>query len=355
MSTCRQPNYRWPRSFYYNPFELAIVGSEPERCRQIARSLAQYRWHHLGERMAVVDCTYQSAPATPHASPPELQYTTSGFHLHRHEQFDRYHNNRWLIDMDSVAIATCEIPDSIPCIFVTSATEKNTNPTICVALTEDTADTASLSAHIDRYWHAQTTTIPIHGLVLAGGYSTRMGQDKATLNIHGCSQARYAADLLAAHCDTVYVSKRTDQTMPADATHYPVLPDRYLNFGPTGGILSAQDTVPDAAWLVLACDLPFVSANTLEFLLHHRHPQRCATAFRNSQNNFPEPLCTIYEPKSRFAFHQFLALGSQCPRQMLNNSPTALLSQPDARWLTNINTPEELAAARQALQESPVS
>lgn len=161
----RQPNYRWPRSFYYNPFELAIVGSEPERCRQIARAIAQYRWQQLGERMAVVDRTYQREPATPHASPPELQYTTSGFHLHRHEQFDRYHNSRWLIDMDSVAIATCEIPDSIPCIFVTSATEKNTNPTICVALTEDTADTASLSAHIDRYWHAQTPTIPIHSFL----------------------------------------------------------------------------------------------------------------------------------------------------------------------------------------------
>ncbi len=355
MSTCRQPNYRWPRSFYYNPFELAVVGSEPETCRQIAQAIAQYRWQQLGERMAVVDRTYQREPATPQPSPPELQYTASGFHLYRQEQSDRYHNSRWLIDMDSVAIATCEIPDNIPCIFVTPDTDKNTNSTTCIAFTEDTADTASLSTHIDRYWNTRKPTIPIHGLVLAGGYSTRMGQDKATLNLHGCSQARYAADLLAAYCDTVYLSKRTDQTMPADVSHYQVLPDRYLDFGPTGGILSAQDTVPDAAWLVLACDLPFVSTSTLEFLRQHRNPLRCATAFRSSNNDFPEPLCAIYEPKSRFAFHHFLALGSQCPRQMLNNSPTTLLSQPDSRWLTNINTPEELADARQALQETPVS
>ena len=54
-----------------------------------------------------------------------------------------------------------------------------------------------------------------------------------------------------------------------------------------------------AYWLVLACDLPFLDAETLRHLLRSRVVARAATAYRSSYDGLPEPLCAIWEPRTR--------------------------------------------------------
>ena len=103
----------------------------------------------------------------------------------------------------------------------------------------------------------------LRGLVLAGGRSERMQTDKGALHYHGLDQRQHTAALLAEFCPDVRVSVRPDQAaeLPAGLT---ALPDTFLNLGPLGGILSAFQADPNAAWLVLACDLPFLTRDTLE-------------------------------------------------------------------------------------------
>ena len=55
---------------------------------------------------------------------------------------------------------------------------------------------------------------------------------------------------------------------------YSQIVDTHENLGPIAGIIAAQAKHPDAAWLVLACDLPFLDASTLKHLLWARQPQR---------------------------------------------------------------------------------
>ncbi len=196
---------------------------------------------------------------------------------------------------------------------------------------------------------------PLFGLVLAGGASRRMGQDKAALSYHGKPQLLWAYELLASVCKRCFVSVRPDQRDEPTRASLPQIVDIQPGIGPMAGISAALSAHSDAAWLVLACDLPFLSRGTLAHLIAHRDPSRIATAYRSTHDQLPEPLCAIWEPASREAVVNWIAIGKQCPRKLLINSNVALLDQPDARALDNINTPDELDDARSALSESPPS
>jgi molybdenum cofactor guanylyltransferase len=199
------------------------------------------------------------------------------------------------------------------------------------------------------------TAPPVYGLVLAGGQSTRMQRDKATLTYHsGKTQLEWAMELLQPHVKRAFVSVRPGQTDPVRARFEQIV-DTREGLGPIAGIMAAQARYPDAAWLVLACDLPFLEAATLDYLLAERDPTRPATAFRSSHsdnpkhNGLPEPLCTIYEPSSREAILAHMASGKDCPRKFLISANTKLLDQPNPRALDNVNTPKEYGSAMTSL------
>ncbi|MEO6078965.1 MAG: NTP transferase domain-containing protein [Steroidobacteraceae bacterium] len=189
-------------------------------------------------------------------------------------------------------------------------------------------------------------TAPVYGLVLAGGHSSRMGQDKAALEYHGGTQLERAFGLLKNVVARAFVSVRADQTRdPLRAQFSQIIDVADGTEGPAAGIRAAQLAWPDAAWLVLACDLPWLDIATLQQLIARRDPARVATAFRSQHDGLPEPLCAIYEPAAAAALVQFLATGRNCPRKLLINSDTLLLEQPNTKALDNVNTPQELAAA----------
>ena len=189
----------------------------------------------------------------------------------------------------------------------------------------------------------------LYGLVLAGGRSSRMQRDKAQLQYHGQSQLEHACRLLAPHVDQVFVSVREDQRQDPARANWSHIVDQPGLSGPIAGIASAQAQHPQAAWWVLACDLPFLDESTLTALEAGRARDSLATAFRSSHDQQPEPLCAIYEPQSAAVVAQYVADGGQCPRKFLRLNPTHLLTAPNPRALDNINTPQEYAAAMQAL------
>lgn len=188
-----------------------------------------------------------------------------------------------------------------------------------------------------------TTTPGLKGLVLAGGRSRRMGRDKARLRHGDETQLGYAVGLLESSLPDVYVSARAEQARDPERARFALIIDRYDDLGPVAGILSAMDHDPQAAWLVLACDLPNVTPATLAALLAARDPARPFTAFRSSSNDLPEPLCAIYEPRARPLIDAYVDEGFACPRKMMIRSDTALIAQPDPRSLDNVNTPDDLA------------
>ena len=182
----------------------------------------------------------------------------------------------------------------------------------------------------------------LHGLVLAGGQSKRMGTDKALLRYGARPQLDVCVELLGRHCDKVFVSTRRGLPRPGFA----VIEDAVDGLGPIAGIVAALQHDRAAPWLVLACDLPFVDDATLAFLIAHRNPAKLATAFLSAHDGLPEPLCAIYEPAMLAALENFIAQGIHCPRKALIRSDIERLALPNPRALDNMNTAAEFEAAR---------
>lgn len=194
-------------------------------------------------------------------------------------------------------------------------------------------------------------TVPaLFGLVLAGGASTRMRTDKAALQYHGQPQLRWAFELAMKVCTASFVSVRPDQRDDATRAGLPQIVDRQPGIGPIAGISAALLEHPKAAWLVLACDLPFLTEGTLRHLSARRDPHKIATAYRSAHDGLPEPLCAIWEPAAREPVLAYIATGKQCPRKLLINSDTALLDLPEQQALDNVNTVEEFDSATAALR-----
>ncbi|MEL7123399.1 MAG: NTP transferase domain-containing protein [Bacteroidota bacterium] len=194
---------------------------------------------------------------------------------------------------------------------------------------------------VDFIAEKQKSKIPkIKGLVLAGGKSRRMGQDKGLINYHGTPQRDYAANILSPFCKEVYISCRPDQ-LEQIKSPYPLLADSFLDLGPLGAILSAFRFDPESAWLVVACDLPLLEPQSIEQLIAERNYSKTATAFLNPELGFPEPLITLWEPKSYPITLQFLAQGYSSLRKVLINSDVEVIEAQNQEWLKNVNSPED--------------
>ena len=182
----------------------------------------------------------------------------------------------------------------------------------------------------------------LKGLVLAGGRSTRMGQDKGLLEWHGKPQREYLVELLESAGLETYVSCRPDQV--SDLSRFKLVVDRVEDQGPLGAIHSAFLQDPTSAWLVVACDMPLVNMETLVFLAQHRRPDFSATAFRAPAftDGSPDPLFAIWEPAIAELVTQRLNENLRCARKTLLAAGVYLLEAPNPRILSNVNTPEQL-------------
>lgn len=186
------------------------------------------------------------------------------------------------------------------------------------------------------------------GLVLAGGRSSRMGQDKAAL-VHpdGRTLLRRCCDLLmAAGCGKVIISIRQDQEIPAGMEDCEIVRDpEGTSQGPIAGIVSGMALQPDADWLVLACDLPRLDAETLTHLIGSKRVGERFLSYRSEFDGLPEPLCALYGRGSFEVLEQARADDCRCPRKILIRNDCRLLEPVTPRALENANTPEEWETA----------
>ena len=185
----------------------------------------------------------------------------------------------------------------------------------------------------------ETNAPTLFGLVLAGGKSVRMGEDKTQIAWHSKPHKYYMADVLAAYCHKVYLSCREEQTKTINTAYNP-LPDCIADHGPLGGIYTALTKHPQVAWLVVACDLPLLADNTtLPYLIAQRDIHKIATAYLSPHDSMPEPLIAIWEPASITAVNQYIQQGYKCPRKVLINSNIHTITPPNPQSLMNVNTP----------------
>ena len=184
----------------------------------------------------------------------------------------------------------------------------------------------------------------LFGLVLVGGRSIRMGRDKALISYNGTdTQLERSSALLRTECQKVFVSQRKDQAFElpnfADVIYDSVKEVK----GALCGILSAMHKHSDEHWLVIACDLPNLEANTLRKLVREfesESPQ--LIAYKSSYDGLPEPLCAIYPAGSLGELLAYSSeLNSYCPRKILMAMNARLVEQDNPTSLNNVNTTSE--------------
>jgi len=372
-----------PHSGEFGRHELAILGAPCGRIKELAARLLPLLADTL--RVAYVDADHAAADAVRSGTTPETGMLAAGASaeltdnirfarldvkrpLDKFSQPELLQNNSLVLVNGNHFRAAQQLVILDPAKPVEKKLDRLTNVRALLLPEGVTEVPAYLQAHLDEAnvpvlplqdtaaiaqlildeWRAAAP--PLRGLVLAGGRSQRMGQDKGKLQYHGQEQRAYAAELLAPFCQDVHVSCRPDQVVELEYAGLRPLPDTFADLGPLSGILSALRLDPNAAWLVVACDLPFLSADTLAHLVQQRQPARLATAFQSPENEWPEPLITIWEPASYPQLLRFLGLGYSCPRKTLINSDVAVLPAPAPQELRNVNTPEEAAQVRQELE-----
>lgn len=192
----------------------------------------------------------------------------------------------------------------------------------------------------------------VYGLVLAGGLSMRMGHDKGKIFWHGVEQRYFLADLLGHITIKTFISIRPEQKDEIDPK-FDTIVDTFDNLGQYGAILGALDNYPDRAFLVIACDLPFIDRKSLEYLLENRDKTKLATAFISSYDGLPEPLAAIWEPGSKKRLHKLLEEGITCPRKaLIKSSGNVHLIKPlFSEFTMNTNTHDEAIKAKRIIKE----
>lgn len=185
------------------------------------------------------------------------------------------------------------------------------------------------------------------GVVLAGGKSSRLGQDKTAVTYQGETLLERSARLLGACCDRVFVSCRDPRIVPPGLA---VIEDETERVGPLGGITTALRRL-DGPVCVLACDLPFMERRFLDALLAAREtrPVECVmTAWQQRETGFIESLVAIYEPAALPLLEEGIAAGhfklSRLVPPRLRH--TLVYGPEDSRFFFNVNYPRDLGQLR---------
>ena len=145
----------------------------------------------------------------------------------------------------------------------------------------------------------------IAGFILAGGESSRMGRDKALLEMAGESMIARTARLLksVAGSATVVGPPEIYQRFRLRAIR-----DNWPGAGPLGGIATAL-RASEAAWnLVVACDLPHLTKDWLVFLVDRARRSK-ADAVLPMNERGAEPLCAVYNKSGEAAIWLALDRG----------------------------------------------
>lgn len=197
-----------------------------------------------------------------------------------------------------------------------------------------------------------TPVAPLYGLVLAGGRSTRMGQDKGLIQYRGQPHREYLREVLRAHCARAFVSLNSDQAALAVPGLPLIIDDPRYETSPMGALLSAHAGHPGVGWWVLSCDLAYFDPGCALALANARDPARAGTAYAIHELGQPEPLATIYEQAFVATLPALYAAGERSLRRALHKSPAGclLLESFDPRCVESVDTPEARAEAERRMR-----
>ncbi len=214
-------------------------------------------------------------------------------------------------------------------------------PGVVARLARDIDRPAWLRRFIGDWLPRRWRTTPVHGCILIGGRSRRMGRPKHLIRAGGRTWLERTVERLDAVADRLVIVG--DGEIPESLRERPRLSDCPDCAGPLAGILAAMRWAPDAGWLVVACDLPDLDHRALDWLLAQRRPGRWAIVPCRDDGR-PEPLLAYYDPRALPLLESLRLADRPAPRRLVDSPRCHVPTIPGGlapAW-RNVNAPDGL-------------
>lgn len=186
----------------------------------------------------------------------------------------------------------------------------------------------------------KTRSNRITGIILAGGKSSRMGEDKATKLHFGIPFILHVIKALESFTSQIII-------VSDDNTHtqfgYPCIPDIIPNKGPIGGIYTGLKKSNTDKNIVLTCDIPFVIPKVIDHLINHYEASYEAVLYESS------PLIGIYHKSIEDKILNNIEKGTLSIRKNIAslNAKYIIEEKNMIPHMQNINTPQHYKKAIQ--------
>lgn len=181
--------------------------------------------------------------------------------------------------------------------------------------------------------------ITIEAFVLAGGKSTRMGQDKGLMLLKGKPMVSYILD-------TLQRIKIPTNIIANNASYnifgVPVYSDIISEKGPMGGLLTALENTTADMVLLIGCDTPLISTEVISHLLSHANKEKIIVPGMASEIN---PLFALYPRCLKQKLQESMGAGQLKMADFILKNQHILVdytAQQISHYFTNINNTHEL-------------
>lgn len=179
------------------------------------------------------------------------------------------------------------------------------------------------------------------GFILAGGKSSRMGDDKAFLPWGNQTWLDRAREKVAAVCESVRV------VGPREKFGAVAIEDIFANRGPLGGIHAALRSSSAELNLMLAVDLPLMEPAFLKYLLEQARGSSAMVTVPRIGGGW-QPLCAVYRRSFAEVAEKALTAGKNKIDALFSAVPPRVVEEAEilnagfgAEMFDNLNTPEE--------------
>lgn len=178
----------------------------------------------------------------------------------------------------------------------------------------------------------------LHGLILCGGKSSRMRQDKSSVLFQGKPLLSYATNLFDRLGVDFHLSINSSQAQLKE--HYSCIEDAFEDKGPLGGILSAMKILGKNL-LVIPIDMPHLNQSLLNHLIDARDTHEMVRCFQ--LNGRLEPFPSIWKASSNDRLEQFIREDQLSLQECIAQLPHELIDCDDSTSFRNMNSPQDLS------------
>lgn len=173
-------------------------------------------------------------------------------------------------------------------------------------------------------------------VILAGGNSSRMREDKALLKVHGKSFIEHIAEVLD-FFDEKYIS-RADKTK-INLSNWEELADVYEHHGPIGGLHASLSKCKSDALFVISCDCPNITSTIVRRLCAHLEEEYDAIIAKDEKDRI-HPLCGVYRKQCKNIFEKQILEDNNRLMLALDQMKVKYILV-ESKYLINVNTPQE--------------